>query len=195
MTRGKPLSFDRNEVLEKAMAIFWEKGYAKTGMTELLEHMGIQRQSFYNTFGSKEEVFIEVVKLYSTVVLSRVKSILGQERPPLENMKELFAMWQEMSEAKEGCGCMMGNSIAEFGLSQEAVGTLLKEQVEGLYETFYQAFSKARDNGYLAENKDPKALATTFVTISQGMALLSKVGFSKGTLQDIMKISEDLLQS
>lgn len=195
MARGKPLSFDRNEVLEKAMEIFWEKGYVKTGMTELLDHMGIQRQSFYNTFGSKEEVFVEVVKLYSSSVLGRVKSILGQERHPLENMEQLFAMWQEMGEAKEGCGCMMGNSIAEFGLSQEAVGTLLKTQVEGLYEIFYQAFSKARDNGYLAENKDPKALATTFVTISQGMALLSKVGFGKEMLQDVMRVSEDLLKS
>ncbi len=193
MTRGKPLSFDRNEVLERAMDIFWEKGFSKTGMTELLEHMGIQRQSFYNTFGSKEEVFLEAVRLYSRAILSRMKEILMQDRHPIENMKDLFDMWRGLSETKEECGCMMGNSIAEFGLSQDAVGDLLKEQVHGLHGAFYNAFKQASAKGYLPANKDPKALATSFVAMSQGMALLSKVGFGEEMLEDVMTVTEELL--
>ena len=64
MTRGKPLSFNREEVLARAMDLFWKKGYEKTGMIGLLEHMGIQRQSFYNTFGGKESNFTIVAGIF-----------------------------------------------------------------------------------------------------------------------------------
>lgn len=193
MTRGKPLSFDRHEVLERAMDLFWERGYSQTGMTDLLDHMGIQRQSFYNTFGSKEEVFIESVKMYSQGMLSRIRAILGQDRHPLENLEELFNMWKQMVETKEGCGCMMGNTIAEFGLSKETVGELLKEQIDGLYEIFYQAFIQASERGYLSPDKDPKALAASLVAMSQGMALLSKLGFEEEMLEDVMKVTKKML--
>ena len=194
MTRGKPLSFNREEVLEKAMDLFWSNGYSKTGMTELLDHMGIQRQSFYNTFGSKENAFLEAVRLYSQETNRNIATILGQDRHPLENLKELFDMWEQLAETKEGCGCLMANSIAEFGLSQEAVSALLKEQVDQLYNAFYHAFVKAQENGYLAEDKDPGALAMSYVTMSQGMALLSKMGFGREMLDDALKVSKDLLR-
>ena len=193
MTRGKPLSFNRDEVLEKAMDLFWAKGYSKTGMTELLDHMGIQRQSFYNTFGSKEEVFLEAVRLYSQATYADIAAILSQDKHPMENIRELFDMWEQLAETKQGCGCLMANSIAEFGLSQESVSEILKEQVDQLYDLFYRAFSQAIENGYLPDSKDPKALAMSYVTMAQGMALLSKMGFGRGMLDDVLKISEDLL--
>ena len=193
MTRGKPLSFDRDEVLEKAMDVFWEKGFSKTGMTELLERMGIQRQSFYNTFGSKEEVFLDAITRYSRGILSRTNLILEQDRHPLENMKELFDMMRGMSETKDGCGCLLGNSIAEFGDSQDAVGELLQKQVHGLYTAFFQAFTRAVENGYIAADKDPKVLATSFLAMTQGMALLSKMGFGDEMLNDVFQVTEELL--
>lgn len=194
MSRGKPLSFNREEVLEKAMDLFWTNGYSKTGMTELLDHMGIQRQSFYNTFGSKENAFLEAVRLYTQETNSNIAAILGKDRHPLENLKELFDMWEHLAETKEGCGCLMANSIAEFGLSQEVVSSLLKEQIDQLYHAFFNAFAKAKESGYLSADKDPASLAMCYVTMSQGMALLSKMGFGREMLDDALKVSKDLLR-
>ncbi len=193
MSRGKPLSFNREEVLERAMDLFWTKGYSQTGMTELLEHMGIQRQSFYNTFGSKENAFLEAIRLYSLATYTKITAILSQDQPPLENLRELFDMWAELAETKEGCGCLMANSIAEFGLSQESVSALLKEQVDQLYLAFHSAFTTAKQRGYLSAEKDPKALAMCYVSMSQGMALLSKMGYGREMLDDALQVSEDLL--
>ena len=53
MTRGRPQEFDRETALGKAMDLFWSQGYEATGMRALTEHMGISRQSLYNTFGDK----------------------------------------------------------------------------------------------------------------------------------------------
>lgn len=195
MSRGKPLSFDRNDALLKALDLFWEKGFAKTGMTELLEHMGIQRQSFYNTFGNKEEVFIEALRLYGRTNMEKIAAIIGQDRHPLENIKELLAMFAESGERKKGCGCLLVNSMSEFGDSQDAVGEVLKELVYGSYDIYLQAFTKAIENGYIPETKNPKALATAFITMLHGLTTLRKVGFGEEVLSEVLEATEELLRA
>lgn len=155
MSRGKPLSFDPNEALLKALDLFWKKGFAKTGMTELLEYMGIQRQSFYNTFGNKEEVFIEALKLYTRSHMDKMNAMMEQDRHPLENIKELFDLMGRASDKKENAAVFV-NSMTEFGDSQDAVGELLKEVVYGSYEVYLQAFTRAIENGYIPETKKPQ---------------------------------------
>lgn len=193
MTRGKPLSFDRNEVLTQAMELFWEKGYQMTSMTDLLERMGIQRQSFYNTFGSKEKIFIEAVTLYTRTRSGQIAALLAAPGNPLDNVRQVFRMWQEMSERKDGCGCMLGNSIAEFGLNHPDISNLLKDEITRLENAFHGAFARAAAEGYLPEGKDPKALARSLVVMSQGMALLSKLGYGNEMISDVMKTTEALL--
>ena len=61
MNPGPDPQFDRQQVLEAAMDLFWAQGFEGTGMTQLLEHVGIGRQSFYNTFGDKRALFIKAV--------------------------------------------------------------------------------------------------------------------------------------
>jgi len=60
---ARPKEFDREEVLQKALYTFWEKGYDATTLPDLLESMGVNRSSFYNTFGDKQTLFREVMSL------------------------------------------------------------------------------------------------------------------------------------
>ena len=126
------------------------------------------------------------------MMLGRIKQIMAQDRPPLENLSELFDMWKQMSETKEGCGCLMGNTIAEFGLSRETVANLLKEQMDGLYTIFLHSFTDAREKGYLPKEKEPQVLAASMVAISQGLALLSKMGYEDKLLEDVIHATETL---
>lgn len=194
MSRGKPLSFDRDAVLGKAMELFWSKGYKNTGMADLLDHVGIQRQSFYNTFGNKETVFFEAIKLYSDEMLTQISALLQEDRHPLESIQEIFQFWGTISETEKGRGCFMCNSMAEFGHSESDIGQLLRRQIEKLHELFYQFFSRAIEQGFLAPDKDARALATSFITLFQGAALLSKMGFGKEKLQDIYRVVEDMMR-
>ena len=59
MTRGPDKQFDPEEALGKAMELFWAKGYASTGLAELLEVMGIGRKSMYDTFGNKRQLYLK----------------------------------------------------------------------------------------------------------------------------------------
>jgi AcrR family transcriptional regulator len=193
MVRGKPLSFDRDEVLTKAMELFWQKGFMHTSMSELLAHMGIQRQSFYNTFGSKEKIFLEAVVLYTRTMTQKVSAIFDQPGNPLDNVRQVLTMMKEMVEGADACGCMLGNSIAEFGLNHPEISALLKEKIRYLERAFRGAFASAIEQGLLPDSKDPAAMAQSLVAMAQGMALLSKVGTADEMMSGVMKTIEEMI--
>src|ERR1700738_675488 len=64
--RGRPQSFDRQAVVEEAMKLFWERGYEGTSFADLIATMGVSASTFYNSFGSKEQLFVEAVQHYMT---------------------------------------------------------------------------------------------------------------------------------
>ncbi len=193
MVRGKPLSFDRDEVLAKAMELFWQKGFKHTSMSELLDHVGIQRQSFYNTFGSKEKIFLESVALYTRTMTQKVSAVFEQPGNPLDNVRQALTMMREMVEGADACGCLLGNSIAEFGLNHPEISVLLKEKIGFLTKAFQGAFAKAIEQGLLPESKDPAAMAQSLVVMAQGMALLSKIGFADEMMSGVMKTIEEMI--
>lgn len=193
MVRGKPLSFDRDEALAKAMELFWQKGFKHTSMSELLAHMGIQRQSFYNTFGSKEKIFLEAVVLYTRTMTQKVSAIFDQPGNPLDNVRQVLTMMKEMVEGADACGCMLGNSIAEFGLNHPEISALLKEKIRYLEKAFREAFASAIEQGLLPDSKDPAAMAQSLVAMAQGMALLSKVGTADEMMSGVMKTIEEMI--
>ena len=193
MTPGKPLSFDRAEVLGKAMDLFWTNGYEATGVAELLEGMGIQRQSFYNTFGSKEQVFQEAVETYAAHMLEQVRAILDAPGNPIDNFHALFAFWEKMSESRPCCGCLIGNSMAEFGGSDEQKAAFIAGHLRKMEDLFHRTFQRAVDEGYLPADRDPRALARTLLATTQGLALLSKTGMEPEALHQTVETVKDLL--
>jgi TetR/AcrR family transcriptional repressor of nem operon len=193
MTRGKPKSFDRNEVLTKAMETFWSKGYEATGMTELLEEMGIQRQSFYNEFHSKAQVYEEAIDLYCDTILGKIAAELNKSGNPLQNIEDVFRFWEQMAPHPNSPGCLVGNSIAETGPQQEKLSKKLSGRIRQMEDAFYRTLKRAADEGALPPDRDPRALARTIVATSQGLALLSRVGVGKPMFNDVVKTLKSML--
>ncbi len=76
MPAGRPREFDETKVLERAMQLFWLRGYGRLGVAELLKHMGISRQSLYDTFGNKRGLFLRAIEHYRATQLSRALGLL-----------------------------------------------------------------------------------------------------------------------
>jgi TetR/AcrR family transcriptional repressor of nem operon len=192
MTRGKPLSFDRKEALKSAMELFWSHGYEATGMTQLLEHMGIPRQSFYNTFGSKEEILFEAIQMYSDSIRQMLREVLEGAEAPFEKIDRIFAMWEEMNSQNNGTGCFLGNCVAEFGKTHDKVAAMMADKLQSIHGVFAGIFQEAIDRGDLPADRSADIMAGTMMTYSQGLALLSKTTTDKSQRQgtmDIMKRS------
>ena len=77
MTRQK--EFDRDEVLHRAMEVFWTRGYEGASIQDLVKHMGINRQSIYDTFGDKHTLFLQALDRYREIQSRKIFEVL--ERP------------------------------------------------------------------------------------------------------------------
>ena len=120
---ARPREFDRAEALNKAMAVFWLKGYAATSTADLLEAMQIGRQSMYDTFGDKHALYLEALRQYNESSVGELLRSLqtGTALEGLANMLFTFASRPEKDNAK---GCMGVNAVCEFGQGDAEVNAL-----------------------------------------------------------------------
>ena len=95
MKRGRPKQFDDDEVTAIAMQVFWRKGYDATSLDDLVEAMGIPRQSLYRTFTDKHTLFLRALEYYDQNVTSVILGILSAEAPAIENLRNVFEAWKQ----------------------------------------------------------------------------------------------------
>lgn len=190
MKRGKPLSFDRDQALKRAMEFFWIHGYEASGITALIESMGIPRQSFYNTFGSKEEIFIESMDLYSADLHQSLRKAIDGANTPFEKIDRLFEMWEQMGSS----GCFLGNCVAEFGSTNGRVSERMATKLQSIRGVFSDIFQEAMDRGDLPADRDAQVMASTLMTYSQGLALISKIVTDKDQRRGSIEIMKQSLK-
>ena len=140
---GRPREFDRSEALDKAVDMFWLQGYEATGVAELCEAMGIGRQSLYNAFGDKRSLFLEALHRYDDRLMSKAVAILEGPGSPMTNVETVLSGWETGPRGRERWGCLMANSIAEFGLADQVFGDQLAAMLGRLQSAFATAFRKA----------------------------------------------------
>ncbi|KZZ39978.1 hypothetical protein A3755_24715, partial [Oleiphilus sp. HI0085] len=134
------LAFDADRVLHKAMKLFWLKGYEATSMQDLVDELGINRFSVYNTFGDKKEIFIKVLMHYRKTVLAYLLAPLKSDKPARQRLDDYFVLLLEQLQSEAGSlGCMMQNT----GLSQISkdadVRSALKLLVDDLRDAIFNA--------------------------------------------------------
>jgi AcrR family transcriptional regulator len=110
--RGRPLTFDREETLHRAMELFWARGFEGATLEDLQAAMGgISPPSFYNAFGSKEQLFKEAADLYlATVGEPTLRALEGSRtaREGLESMLRLTAEFVSRPGKSHGCLLVLG---------------------------------------------------------------------------------------
>src|ERR1051325_11856562 len=112
---GRHKEFDREQALHRAMEVFWSRGFEAASIEHLVEHMGINRQSIYDTFGDKHSLFLQALDRYRETQSRRVFEILDRPGSVKRNFKLLFQEAVDKSLSEEGRrGCFLGNAMAEL---------------------------------------------------------------------------------
>ena len=111
MARQK--EFDRNEALQKAMEVFWSHGFEAASIQELVEHMGINRQSLYDTYGDKHALYLQALDRYREVEGRKMVELLEQPGSVKKNLRQLFEIAIEKALSNRR-GCFMGNATSEL---------------------------------------------------------------------------------
>lgn len=178
--------FNPDEALEKAMQVFWHKGYEATSMEDLLSAMDLNRGSLYATFGGKRELFLKAMDLYCNEggVGSRF-SILHQPGPALFLIRRFIdAMLEFGLSDPQRRGCLITNTVMELAPHEKELGKKLSGRLRMLEEAFTSLLTRAKREGELAKDKDPRALARVLVTMMQGTIVMIKAGIPAAQIRE-----------
>ena len=176
MTRGPDKQFDPEIALDKAMHLFWAKGYAATGLNELLATMGIGRKSLYDTFGNKRALYIEALRRYSQTVVSEIYRALNDpDRPALENVRAVMRDIAATHAKPLSPGCLLGVSMAQFRTDDAEMAAVLRQHMQAVERAYYKAFARAQADGELKPTTNVRNLARLFMSAHQGLTLIGRV--------------------
>lgn len=166
---GRKLTFDREIALEQAMDLFWEKGYSSTGMAELLDRMGIKRQSLYNTFGSKHDLFLAAIAHYGRTVVSKIDHELTKPGSVISNIENFFYHKAESGNLESCRGCFVVNTMVELSPHDPKVADAIEQLSIQVEQSFEKALTLAIARKELPENYETKKIARYLYHIILGL--------------------------
>ena len=188
MARTK--DFDEEEVLKKAIKLFWHKGYSATSMQDLVDGLGISRSSLYDTYRDKHTLYIRALESYQASGSAMVCDIVSNTTSAKEAIRKLLELVIGETEADaQRKGCFMVNAEIETAPHDEQVNTMVCEHDLQIENAFYIAIKKGQDSGEIATGKDARALARfTFNTV-KGIRVSAKSTNDKAFFDDIINVS------
>lgn len=192
---ARPKAFNEEEVIDKAVQVFWAKGYEAASMQDLVDAMGIQRGSLYAAFGSKQKLFLKSLKRYSVTVVSELLDILASKPSAIESIELFFSQLVEhLLTAGELRSCLVTNSAIERGLRDEETKQLVLQLLNGLENGFYKTLLKAQEQGELLTDLDLKVVANYLTSSMQGLLVMGKVCSERSVLEGINQVTLSILK-
>jgi TetR/AcrR family transcriptional repressor of nem operon len=192
MARHK--EFDSDEALQKAMEVFWSRGYEAASIQDLVEHMGINRQSLYDTFGDKHALFLQTLDRYQEVESRKLFELLERPGSVKQALRQLFTGVIEGSLCdKQRRGCLMNNAMSELAGRCEATAEKTCRNMEAVEGAFYRALLRGTKDGELKGVRAPRAVARFLYSSFQGLVLMAKAKRDRKTLEDVVKVTLSVL--
>jgi AcrR family transcriptional regulator len=182
---ARPQEFERDAVLEKAIAVFSEHGYEGTSTDVLLRAMGISRQSMYNTFGDKRGLYLEALQHYnagSTAAI--IRSLGAASSSPLKGLEA--ALLAFASRPPNGASACMGvSAICEFGRSDHEINLVTEAASRTLLSAFERLINDAKAAGEIDRRIDVRAAARFMTATLSGLKITARAGATREVLRDV----------
>lgn len=191
-TIGRPREFDLDEALERAMRVFWEKGYEGASLAELTEAMGINRPSLYAAFGNKESLFKKALDRYGEGPACHVAKAL--QEPTARAVADYFLRGTVdlLTNPQTPHGCLAVQSALACGKEAEPVKQELNRRRNEAECAIRKRLERAKENGDLPAGTDPADLARYLCVVSNGMSVQASAG---ATREELLKTVAMALQA
>lgn len=192
---ARPKEFDREVALKIAMEVFWAKGYEATSTDDLRHAMGIGRQSLYDTFASKRELYLEALRRYQDESVSARIDVLRRAASPLSAIRNLLVTVARETPAQRALGCMGVNAICEFDSGDPDVAAIRQASEAAMESALEQTLNEAKTRGEIRASLDERAAAQFLQTTLMGLKITAKAGAKPEVLQRIADVAVDGLRS
>lgn len=193
MARTK--EFNEATVLDKAVEVFWEKGYESTSIQDLVEAMNIQRGSLYAAFGSKQQLFLKSLERYGEIVVHKLLEILQSKPSAIESIELFFSQLVEhLLTAGPLRSCLVTNSAIERGLNDAETRKKVLRLLESVRKGFHQTLLRAKSQREISNDLDLVSTANYLTSSMQGLLVIGKVNPERSVLEGINQITLSVLK-
>ena len=173
--------FDEQEVLQKAMYLFWKKGYYATSIQDLVDHLGINRASLYDTYGGKRKLLEKAYLHYCKTNRDTQTKFLEGYEDIRTGFRKLFVLAIQQSKIdRDNKGCFAVNLVVEFVPNEKEFAPLIEENKAQFEEIFFNYLTLGVERNQIAKGKDLRAITTLFYTFYNGLKIVTKVDFDPG---------------
>jgi TetR/AcrR family transcriptional regulator, transcriptional repressor for nem operon len=158
---ARNVGFDEQAAIQKAMEVFWKKGYNATSMRDLTDAMQINSSSLYNTIGDKQELFVRCVQHYTDLRKHSWDERLASKRSPFSILVDYIHEAVNVIIHGED-SCMAVKSAFEVATNDQRVKDILKADSDRSYRFLHDLIRNAMDKGEISAEEDPALLADYF---------------------------------
>ncbi len=185
----RPRQFDADAALERAIEVFWSKGYEGTSLDELCDAMALSRSSVYGAFGDKRALLLRALEHYAERGSGRIAETLASAKPIRKALALLIDEFVTAIVAGHGRrGCFIGNCAAELARGDREAMAVVRRALERNEASFRAALDAARARGELRVDADTTVLARFLTASIQGLRLVGKAKPDRTALHDVKRV-------
>lgn len=192
---GRPKIFNEKEVIDKAVEVFWQKGYEASSSDELLAAMGIGKGSFYLAFkGGKKELYEKSLEQFSEIYDQNMRQAIAESNDPVSFIKDFFIGLIDDSETRQANGCYLGNALIEMSNSDAYLKKLAARLLIIMESVFTDLIRDAQEKGLLTTREKPEILGKYLINLWNGINVTRRMYPGNQELKEMVKLNLQILK-
>ena len=188
MARKK--EFDEDALLDKTVELFWRKGYNGTSAQDLVDGLGINRSSIYNTYTDKRTLFKKSLEKYQKAQTGAMLKVLAQADDPKQTVKQIFnGLIKESIEDTLLKGCFMVNTAVELAGHDKEIGDMVINNNQSVEDALTKLLEKGQQSGQVSTKSTARTLARFIFANITAIRVAARTGADEKKLRDIADVA------
>jgi TetR/AcrR family transcriptional repressor of nem operon len=183
----RPCNYDRDTVVERATDLFWEQGYGKTSIGDLVDATGLQPGSLYAAFGNKKGLFLAVIEHYNQAFIADIRALREQPGAAIDKIATLLEeIVERQAGGRDHRGCLTVNAMLEMSDHDSDIGDRLSGYNRFLGNAFESLIEDAQREGSIDHERDTSALAMFLINNIWGLKVMCKSKPDRTAMQAVV---------
>ena len=187
-------TFDKQEAIDNALAVFHSKGYYHTSMQDLVDTTGLNRSSIYNTFGSKLDLYKLSLKRYQDSSKEYINESINSSNCCLSILETIFKIGVSSDKNYLQKGCLINSCASEMANQEPTINSFLKKNQENMISLFQDIVSDGQSKGLINKNESTENYALYLLNALQGLRISGILTNDKNKLENIVKTTLSILK-
>lgn len=182
--------FDPDLALQKAMHVFWERGYRHTSLMNLVNATGVGKKGLYTVFGNKYNLYIKAMEYYKCMQAEELLYEIEKQGAGYGEIRELFQRALNFTQGDYGSrGCLVCNAMAEFGDKEPEIWRATSTHIDRFRKAFREALANSLRKREISSSINAKKQANFLSGALQGLMLMSRAGTDYSVMKDTVDLT------